>query len=179
MTDLRPGSANSALLIRDAVLPADLADIRRLWLEYLTWGNNEMQARHGVHPHSPREAVDEDIRSISKFQPPEGRLVVATIDGRVRGVGSLRTIGASVAEVKRMYVDPAARGCGAGRAILDALVAAARKADYRTVRLDSPDFMTDAHALYRRAGFIECEPYAESEIPESFRPYLCFMELTL
>lgn len=46
--------------VRDAVLPRDGEAVRRLWLDYLTWGNDEMQARHGVHPHSPREAVLQD-----------------------------------------------------------------------------------------------------------------------
>lgn len=168
-----------SITVSDAVLPRDEAAIRRLWLEYLTWGNEEMQARHGVHPHSPREAVDADIQSIAKFLPPEGRLVVAYRHGEACGVGCLRRIGNDTGEIKRMYVDPTLRRAGAGRAILDALMIAAEEAGYARVRLDSPRFMTAAHALYRSKGFVDIDPYPESEIPDEFKPYLLFMERSL
>ncbi len=34
----------------------------------------------------------------------------------------------------------------------------------------------DAYALYRSCGFVDIEPYAGSEIPVAFKPYLVFME---
>jgi GNAT superfamily N-acetyltransferase len=165
-----------AITVRDAVLPHDSEAVRRLWLEYLIWGNDEMQARHGVHPHSPHEAVESDMASIAKFQLPHGRLVLAFRGGEVCGVGCFRRIGDHTAEIKRMYVDPTLRRAGAGRAILEYLLTAAEAAGYTRVRLDSPTFMTAAHALYRSHGFVEIEPYIESEISEEFRPYLLFME---
>jgi len=164
------------LEIRDARLPDDIEAVTRLWFDYLTWGNNEMQSRHGVHPHSPRETVDHDVAAIAKFQPPEGCLVLAVSDGVPCGVGCLRRIGAGIAEIKRMYVDPSLRGVGAGRAIVQHLLGAAAEAGYTKVRLDSPDFMTAAHALYRSCGFRDIQPYPESEIPDAFRSYLVFME---
>lgn len=170
MTDAVP------IEVRDAVLPRDAEAVRRLWLDYLTWGNAEMQARHGVHPHSPREAVEADMASIAKFQPPHGRLVLAFRGDQACGVGCLREIGPGIAEIKRMYVDPTLRRAGAGRAILGHLIRAAEEAGYGTIRLDSPTFMTAAHALYRSHGFAEIAPYAESEIPDSFAQYLLFME---
>jgi GNAT superfamily N-acetyltransferase len=168
-----------AIQVRDAALPQDLEAIDRLWFEYLTWGNEEMQARHGVHPHSPRETVAQDIASIAKFQPPDGRLVLAFSGERACGIGCLRRIGSDTAEIKRMYVDPAVRRTGAGRAILEYLLTAAASAGYLQVRLDSPRFMTAAHALYRSSGFVDIEPYAESEIPDLYKPFLVFMERDL
>jgi len=169
----------TTITVRDAVLPRDGEAVRRLWLEYLIWGNAEMQARHGVHPHAPHEAVESDMASIAKFQPPNGRLVLAFRGDQVCGVGCLRQIGGHTAEIKRMYVDPTIRRAGAGRAILDYLLTAAEEAGYTRVRLDSPRFMTAAHALYRSHGFAEIEPYPESEISDEFRPYLLFMERAL
>jgi GNAT superfamily N-acetyltransferase len=169
----------SDVQVREAELPGDLEAIERLWFEYLTWGNEEMQARHGVHPHSPRETVAQDIASIAKFQPPDGRLVLAFSGGRACGIGCLRRIATDTAEIKRMYVDPAVRRVGAGRAILEYLVAAATSAGYSRARLDSPRFMTAAHALYRSSGFLDIEPYAESEIPDMYKPFLIFMEREL
>jgi GNAT superfamily N-acetyltransferase len=169
----------TAIEVRDAVLPRDREAVRRLWFDYLVWGNDEMQARYGVHPHSPQGTVDSDIESIARFQPPNGRLVLAFRGEHACGVGCLHRIGGHTAEIKRMYVDPTLRRAGAGRAILEHLLAAAREAGHTRVRLDSPRFMTAAHALYRSQGFVNIEPYPESEVPEEFRPYLLFMERSL
>lgn len=87
-----------SLDIRDAVLPDDLPAIERLWLEYLIWGNTTMEAHHGIHPHSPRDAVAQDIASIAKFQPPDGQLLLAVTENRVCGIGCLRRIGPGIAE---------------------------------------------------------------------------------
>lgn len=68
-----------------------------------------------------------------------------------------------VAEIKRMYVAPSARGLGVGTTILTRLIDDAREFDYGTIRLESAAFMHDAHALYRRFGFVEIEPFAGRE----------------
>jgi hypothetical protein len=39
--------------------------------------------------------------------------------------------------------------------------------------------MTAAHGLYRSSGFVEIEPYPESEIPDERKPHWVFMERTL
>lgn len=46
-----------SFIVRTFRFPEDLEPVRRLWTDYLTWGNNEMQARFGVHPHDPAETV--------------------------------------------------------------------------------------------------------------------------
>ena len=165
--------------VRDVILPEDLDDVKRLWMEYLTWGNNTMQAMYGVHPHDPKEAVEQDIESIDKFRPPYGRLMLAVHEGKVCGLGSLKSINPETGEIKRMYVDPGTRRIGAGRAILKALIVEAKDAGYKTVRLDSPKFMKAAHSLYRSFGFKDIEAYPEMEIPQEFKEYLLFMELKL
>lgn len=165
--------------VRDVILPNDLDDVRKLWLEYLTWGNNEMQSLYGVHPHNPEVAVELDIQLIDKFLPPYGRLVLAIYEDKVCGLGSLKNINPEIGEIKRMYVDPTFRRIGAGRTILKALISEAKKAGYKKIRLDSPKFMEAAHALYRSFGFKDIPVYPEVEIPEEFRQYLLFMELDL
>ena len=170
---------NSTVEVRDVVLPGDLDDVKRLWLEYLTWGNDEMQSLYGVHPHNPQEAVEQDIELIGKFLPPYGRLMLAINEEKVCGLGSLKNINKEIGEIKRMYVHPTFRSIGAGRAILEGLLFEAEKAGYKKVRLDSPKFMTKAHSLYRSFGFRDIEAYPEVEIPEEFREYLLFMELDL
>jgi GNAT superfamily N-acetyltransferase len=141
----------------------------------LTWGNDEMEARHGFRL-PVREAVERDLASIHVFLPPDGRLLLARDGDGPFGIGCLRRIGPDTAEIKRMYVEPTKRRAGAGRAILAGLITASEQASYARVRLDSPDFMTAAHTLYRSNGFEPIGPYPESEIPEDLRVHWVFME---
>jgi GNAT superfamily N-acetyltransferase len=138
-----------------------------------------MQSLYGAHPHNPKEAVEQDIASIDKFLPPHGRLMLAVYEGKVCGLGSLKSINPEIGEIKRMYVDPTFRRIGAGRSILESLIMEAKKAGYKKVRLDSPKFMEAAHSLYRSFGFKDIPVYPEVEIPEEFRQYLLFMDLDL
>jgi GNAT superfamily N-acetyltransferase len=164
--------------IRTADIPHDLAHVRRLWLDYLLWGNDELEARHGFRL-PVEDAVDHDVATIEKFEPPNGLLLLASEDVDVFGTGALKRIGSETAEIKRMWVDPSRRGNGVGRAMLDRLVSAARESAYRRIRLDSPDFMVAAHALYRSSGFVQIGPYPESEIPDEYKPHWLFMERVL
>lgn len=172
-------NSNSVIEIRDAQLPNDIDCIKQLWTDYLTWGNDKMQLLYGVHPHNPEEAVEQDIKMIAKFLPPNGRLILAFIDNNACGIGCLKSINDEIGEIKRMYVDPSYRQIGAGRAILKGLLNAAKEAGYKKVRLDSPKFMEAAHSLYRSFGFTYIPVYDEVEIPIAFRQYLLFMEIDL
>jgi GNAT superfamily N-acetyltransferase len=116
-------------------------------------------------------AVERDLASIRKFRPPDGRLLLAAEDGEMIGTAALQGIGPSTAEIKRMWVAPACRRTGIGGAMLDRLRSAAEAAGYGSLRLDGPLFMTAAHALYRSRGFVDIAPYAESEIPDPYKPH--------
>jgi hypothetical protein len=85
-----------------AAFPADLPHIERLWLEYLTWGNDENEARHGFRL-PVREAVDHDLKAIAQFEPPRGRVLLAWQGDYAFGIGCLRGIAPDVGEIKRMY----------------------------------------------------------------------------
>ena len=105
--------------------------------------------------------------------------MLAFMDNKACGVGCLKSLNEDIAEVKRMYVDPSFRKIGAGRAILQSIINAAKEKGYKKIRLDSPKFMEAAHSLYRSFGFKDIPVYPEVEIPEEFRQYLLFMELDL
>ena len=64
-------NTNSVAEIREVKLPDDIDSVRQLWIDYLTWGNDNMQMLYGVHPHNPGEQVEQDIKMIDKFLPPE------------------------------------------------------------------------------------------------------------
>ena len=78
------------------------------------------------------------------------------------GCGAVRRLDPDTAEIKRMWVDPGARGLGVGRSLLAALEAAAGELGCRAVRLDTAAPLIEALALYRAAGYVEIPAYNEN-----------------
>lgn len=108
-----------------------------------------------------------------------GRLYVAEVDGEAVGVGGLRLLSATVGEIKRMFVRPAAQGLGVGRAIAQQLIDDARALGCETIYLESASFMHAAHALYRSVGFVSGDSYPGREF-EGRAPHVSvFMRLDL
>ncbi|MEM9852170.1 MAG: GNAT family N-acetyltransferase, partial [Pseudomonadota bacterium] len=71
-------------------------------------------------------------------------------------------------EIKRLFVDPMARGRGAARALMAALETHARAADLACVRLETGDRLEAAVALYKRLGYSIREAFGDYEnIPAS------------
>ena len=101
-------------------------------------------------------------------------LLVARRDAEPVGCVALRLIDAETCEMKRLYVRPAARGAGAGRALVEAVVERAAARGFRRMRLDTLPSMRPARELYRAFGFREIEPYRFNPVAGS-----SFMELEL
>ena len=93
------------------------------------------------------------------MEAPLGLLLVARLDGEPVGCGVLWYHGPEVADAKRMWVAPRARGIGLGRRILAELEAHARAQGVTTLRLETNRVLKEAIALYRAAGFEEVEPF--------------------
>lgn len=82
------------------------------------------------------------------------------------GCVALRTQGApGLCEMKRLYVAPAARGLGLGRALALSILDAARGIGYRAIRLDTLPHLREAIALYRDLGFVETSRYNDNPVP--------------
>ncbi len=114
---------------------------------------------------------EELARLPGDYAPPRGRLLLgyqAAEQGGASvaaGCGGLRPLEAGICELKRMYVPPAFRGRGLGRLLAVRLIAEARQAGYRHLRLDTIDTMKEALGLYRSLGFREIAPYRYNPIP--------------
>jgi GNAT superfamily N-acetyltransferase len=131
-------------------VPADGEAARLLRAEYL----DEIERRLG-RPLEPSEYPD---AAAAELEPPGGRLLVAFDGPEAIACGAVRVIAPGIAEVKRMYVAPRARGRGLGRTLLGALERTAAELGCEVVRLDTMAAMREAAELYRSAGY---EPVAD------------------
>jgi GNAT superfamily N-acetyltransferase len=93
-------------------------------------------------------------REAHMFEPPGGVfLVTRADDGRAVAYGGVCRFDTARAELKRMYVLPAARGTGLGRRLLEALEAEARRLGYTGMVLETGDQQPEALGLYVAAGY--------------------------
>jgi putative acetyltransferase len=99
----------------------------------------------------------------AQFLAPYGLFLVARVDGVDVGCGGWRTLEPGVGEVKRMYVEPAARGQGLARSLLRALVDNARTEAITRFVLETGPLQPEAVGLYTSEGFRPCEAYGEWE----------------
>jgi GNAT superfamily N-acetyltransferase len=124
------------------IVPArwDDPDVRRLAAAQ----QDELRGRYegGKEPGTPPSAADVAVV-----------LVARAADGSALGCGALRPLGDDVAELKRMYVTPPARGCGHSKALLAALEGEARDRGWTTLRLETGPRQPEAIALYTGAGY--------------------------
>ena len=90
-----------------------------------------------------------------------GEFFVARIGERAVGCGAIRILDSTTGEVKRMYVEPANRGTGIGRAILVRLEETARGLGVRRLVLETGVHQTAAIALYRGEGFVQVDCWGE------------------
>ncbi|WP_158743817.1 GNAT family N-acetyltransferase [Acidisphaera sp. L21] len=107
-----------------------------------------------------------------KYAPPKGELLLAhapdgeAANGAAVGCVAIRPLGQpGVAEVKRLYVRPAGRGSGAGRALATAAVSFATAAGYTQLVLDTNPSMQAAITMYRTLGFEPIKPYWDNPLP--------------
>ncbi|GHH66782.1 bifunctional helix-turn-helix transcriptional regulator/GNAT family N-acetyltransferase [Promicromonospora soli] len=121
----------------------------------------------GFVPDPPDQGAD-------ALRAPDGAFVVATSDGAPVACGGVRRFDDSTGEIKRMWVATGWRGAGLGARLLRRLEDEARRLGYTRAVLDTNRVLTEAIAMYGRAGYREIEPYSQDN------PYAdAFFEKTL
>lgn len=107
--------------------------------------------------------IEEDFTDVEphEFEPPDGVFLVAREEASAIGCGGIRRFDQRTAEVKRMYTDPAWRGRGVARAMLEQLEASARDAGYARLVLETGTLQPHAVALYRSLGYRDMPCWGE------------------
>ena len=85
-------------------------------------------------------------------------------DGQqLMGVGALKTLSPGAGEVKSMHVAEEGRRRGIGLMIVRHIINAARQYGLKTLYLETgvTEYFAPARQLYRKAGFVECAPFAD------------------
>jgi putative acetyltransferase len=111
--------------------------------------------------HGPPE--DEHALDVTGLLADDVSFFSVREDGRLLGVGALRQLDETHAELKSMHTADAARGRGVGRAMVEHLLGVARARGCRRVSLETGSMaaFAAARALYTSVGFVPCEPFAE------------------
>jgi GNAT superfamily N-acetyltransferase len=99
------------------------------------------------------------------YAAPDGRLALALVDGAAAGCIALRRFDELRAEAKRLYVRPQFRGLGIGRALMEWVIAEARRAEYRELVGDTLPVMATALEMYDRMGFERIDAYSGVPTP--------------
>lgn len=112
------------------------------------------------HAESLYPAEDNFILPLDALEKPGVTVFVARVDGVALGMAAL-VVADSGAELKRMFVDDAARGQGLAGQLLDALEAHARDAGVTVIRLETGNRSDAAIALYEKRGYVRIPRFGE------------------
>lgn len=99
---------------------------------------------------------------------PRGTFIVAMSDTLPIGCVGLKGTDHGYAEVKRLWVAPAARGLRLGRRLMDTVESAARELGIALLRLDTNSALPEAGQLYRTTGWREISRYNDDPYPDLF-----------
>jgi putative acetyltransferase len=140
--------------------------------EVLALLNEHLSNMYELSPPESVHALD-----VSKLRSPDITFWTVWVDDVLLGCGALKELSPRHGEVKSMRTPAARRGRGAGRAVLEHIVAAARVRGYERLSLEtgSSEAFLPAQRLYESFGFTRCGPLG------SYRedPHSVFMSLLL
>jgi len=132
----------------------------------------EMSDAYAESLYPPQSNHMLDLASLEK---PGVTFWVARIEGDIIGCCALVEAGDGTAEIKRMFVDPAARGRSVARKLMETIEAAAFEKRLAAIRLETGIYQPEAIGLYKRFGYVEIPAFG-SYLPD---PLSLFMEKRL
>lgn len=102
------------------------------------------------------EAIDREVLSDPETHilAAGGRVLFAIADDRAIGTVALKHEGHGVYELTKMAVEPALRGSGVGRLLMQQALDVFRQLDGRELFLESSSLLAPALKLYESVGFV-------------------------
>ena len=138
-----------------ATSPADIEAVRSLFVEYHAWLGDLVCSQR----------LADEIASLPEpYAASSGALLLArAVGGEPLGCVGVRLHESSTAEMKRLYVRPASRGAGLGRALAERAVSEAASLGYRRLVLTTiPSAMRSAVRMYESLGFQKTDPFRDA-----------------
>ena len=120
-----------------------LDQVKELIQEYTQWLGRDLSFQN----------LDKELADIAeKYTAPNGELLVAINDNDVVLGSDTRC------EMKRLYVRPEGRGNALGNRLIESIMEHAKASGYKEMVLDTIEPLQAAIHLYKKHGFVECEP---------------------
>lgn len=142
--------------IRPARFPADLGEVISIFREYVASPTVDLGFQ---------DYESEFAGLPGKYAEPEGRVLLAWLQGAVVGCAALRPVDRDTCELKRVYVRPVARGRNIGRVLVERMIHEARSQGYSTMCLDVLPEFEAAQQLYLSLGFLAAEAVSYNPVP--------------
>jgi putative acetyltransferase len=102
-----------------------------------------------------RETIAVDLVDVQAYYFDQGGALFVLLDGQVLiGTVAIHPYDEHCCELGRMYLRPGYRRRGLGRALLETATREARQRGFQRLRLATASVLTEAIALYTRAGFL-------------------------
>lgn len=122
---------------------------------------HDLLAAHLAHMHSQTPAESVHALGLEQLQGADTAVYTAWDGPSLAGMGALVRLNANDGEIKSMRTADAARGKGAGRALLRHLIDAASAQGMTDLWLETgvEDGFVAARNLYLSEGFVECDPF--------------------
>jgi putative acetyltransferase len=126
-------------------------DVRAVLERHLAF-SREVTPASGVHALEVEDLLDPSVMFFS-----------ARLDDALLGVGALKELDETHAELKSMHTVEAARRRGVGRALVEHLLSVAADRNYQRVSLETGamDAFVPARSLYTKLGFKPCPPFGQ------------------
>lgn len=128
-----------------------LDQVKELIIEYTNWLDRDLSFQN----------LDKELADIAeKYTAPNGELLVAIDDNdTVLGMVAYYQHSDTRCEMKRLFVRPEGRGHALGDQLIVEIMDHAKKSGYTEMVLDTIEPLKAAIYLYKKHGFLECEPY--------------------
>lgn len=147
------------MIIRSAETPADIAQVRSLFLDYLRF----IEAYLGQS--LTFQGTDKEF---ADFPQTYDALWLAELDGQPVGAVGLKPFEPGTAELKRLWVSPEGRGHNIGQALCKACIQGAKAHGYQRLLLDTDRGLDHANSIYERLGFTDIPRYYDNPMDSRF-----------